>query len=300
MKRRLYGTLYLLLATVIWGGAFVAQSTGMDYMGPFTFQAARCLLAVIALVIMTVITDCRTPWRFLKKWRDARLWKAGLLCGLALFASTNLQQVALVTTDAGKAGFITALYIVLVPLIGLVLGKRAKWHVYVCVAIAVVGLWLLCMGGSSLSLGDLLLIVCSFIFALHITVVDHFSPHVDGIRLSCIMFFTVAVISTVLAFVMEDPQWVGIGKASGAILYSGGVSAAVGYTLQILGQKHTPPTVASLLMSMESVFAVIASAILLPEIAAFSAREWIGMLVILLAIVLAQLDLDFKKKAKAE
>ena len=307
MKSKKYlGASLCLLAAVVWGFGFVAQDMGAEHVGPFTFQAARTIVAALALALLWVGRDLfrRKRGTYQKMSAADKKWMliGGLVCGLVLCAATNFQQFGISSNESspGKDAFITALYIVLVPLIGLVLGKRAKWHVYVCVVIAVIGLWMLCMGGSSLSLGDLMLIVCSFIFAMHITVVDHFSPRVDGIRLSCIMFLTVAVISTVLAFVMEDPQWAGIGKAMGAILYSGGVSAAVGYTLQILGQKHTPPTVASLLMSLESVFAVIASAILLPEISSFSAREWIGMLVILLAIILSQLDLDFKKKEKTE
>ena len=288
MKRRLYGTLYLLLATVIWGGAFVAQSTGMDYMGPFTFQAARCLLAVIALVIMTVITDCRTPWRFLKKWRDARLWKAGLLCGLALFASTNLQQAALVTTDAGKAGFITALYIVFVPILSIFRKRMPGINAFISVGIAIAGMYLLCGGNlGALQIGDILLIGCAITFAVQIILVDMFAQGVDPLRLNCIQALVVTVLSIVPALLFEAPDIRLIADCWLPLTFAGVLSMGLAYSLQIYGQQRLESTPAALIMSLESVFAAISGALLLGE--TMSPGEKLGCGLMFIAVILSQL-----------
>lgn len=307
MKQKQHlGSLLCLAAAVVWGFGFVAQDMGASHIGPLTFQAARTLVAALSLALVWLVRDLYRYKKgtYVKMSAEERkkLLLGGIVCGVILCAATNFQQLGISTneTSPGKDAFITALYIVLVPLITLVLGKRAKWHVYLCVLAALFGLWLLCMSGSTLSLGDTFVIICSLIFAFHIVAVDHFSPHVDGVRLSCIQFLVVTLITNALAFAIEEPQWAGISMASGAILYSGAVSAAVGYTLQIIGQKFAPPTVASLLMSLESVFAVIASAILLPQLTPLTAREWIGMGVIFAAIILSQIDFDTLKKPKTE
>jgi drug/metabolite transporter (DMT)-like permease len=303
-KQQLGGALCLLLAAVVWGFGFVAQDMGAEHVGGFTFQACRTLLAALALLILWQGRDLykRKKGTYVPMSREEKkyLLIGGPVCGIILCAASGLQQLGIGNNEGspGKEAFITALYIVLVPLLSLAFGKRAKPHVYACVGVAMLGLWMLCMSGSELTTGDIQCICCAFIFACHILSVEHFIPHVDGLRLSCIQFFTTCVGATVMMFIFEEPAWSGISAASLAILYSGVVSAGAGYTLQILGQKNTPATLASLLMSLESVFAVVASAILLPEITTFTWREVVGMVIIFAAIICSQLNLDFKKKTK--
>ncbi len=303
-NKKMVGVACLLGAAVVWGFGFVAQDMGAAHVGGFTFQACRTLLAALSLLALWIGRDLykRKKGTYVPMTREEKkyLLIGGPICGAILCAATCLQQLGIGnnTGSPGKEAFITALYIVIVPLFSLVFGKKVHWHVYLCVVAALFGLWMLCMSGSSLTTGDIQCICCAFIFACHILSVEHFIPHVDGLRLSCIQFFTTCVGATVMMFIFEEPAWSGISAASLAILYSGVVSAGAGYTLQILGQKHTPATLASLLMSLESVFAVVASAILLPEITHFSWREVVGMIVIFCAIICSQLNLDFKKKPK--
>ena len=296
------GAACLLVAAAVWGFGFVAQDLGANHVGAFTFQAARTLLAALALLLLWVVRDL---WRRKKGTyrpmdrRELRfLLIGGAVCGTILATAAGLQQLGIGNnvTSPGKDAFITALYIVLVPVLSLPFGKRARPHVYLCVVAALIGLWLLCMGGSSLTLGDVQVIACSLVFACHIIAVDLFIPHVDGLRLSCLQFFVNFLLSGALMLIFEQPTAAGLSAAGGAILYSGLVSAGVGYTLQIVGQAHTPPTVASLLMSLESVFAVLASILLLPGVPAFTAREIFGMLLIFAAIILSQLQLGRKKE----
>lgn len=303
MEKKVHiGSLFCLLAAIVWGFGFVAQDMGAQHVGPLTFQGARTLVAAVVLALLWLGRDLykrkKGTYSPISKEEKKYLLIGGPICGAILCAATNFQQFGISNnvSSPGKDAFITALYIVFVPLLGLFLGKRAKPHVYACVLIALFGLWLLCMSGSALTLGDMQVMICSIIFAFHIVAVDHFSPHADGIRLSCLQFIMVSCITIVLSLVFEQPAWTDISAATPAILYSGAVSAAVGYTLQIVGQKYTPPTLASLLMSLESVFAVIASAILLPHLTPFTVREVIGMVVIFAAIVLSQMEFDFKKR----
>ena len=303
-KKKLGGVLCLLSAAVVWGFGFVAQDMGANHVGGFTFQACRTLLAALSLLVLWLGRDLykKKKGTFVPMTKEERkyLLIGGPVVGAILCVATCLQQLGIGnnTGSPGKEAFITALYIVIVPVISLAFGKRAKWHVYLCTLLALFGLWMLCMSGSELTTGDIQVICCSLVFSFHIIAVEFFSPHVDGIRLSCIQFFTVFVGSAVMMLIFEEPTWGGISQASLAILYSGVMSAGAGYTLQILGQKHTPATVASLLMSLESVFAVVASAILLPELTSFTWREVVGMVIIFIAIICSQLNLDFKKKTK--
>lgn len=303
-KKKLGGALCLFLAAVVWGFGFVAQDMGAEHVGGFTFQACRTLLAALALLALWLVRDL---WRRKKgtyvpiSHKEKKyLLLGGLACGTILCVATCLQQLGIANNEGspGKEAFITALYIVIVPLITLAFGKRVKWHIYLCVGVALFGLWMLCMSGSALTTGDIQVICCAFVFSWHIIAVDFFIPHVDGVRLSCIQFFVTCLGATVMMFVFEEPQWGDISAAGPAILYSGVMSAGVGYTLQIVGQKNTPATLASLLMSLESVFAVVASAILLPEITSFSWREVVGMVLIFAAIICSQLSFDFKKRGK--
>ena len=296
-KTQLGGALILLLAAAVWGFGFVAQDLGTEHVGPLTFQSSRVLLAALTLAAIWLVRDLirrgKGTYVPMSAEEKKQLFIGGPVCGAVLCVASTLQQFGITNNDTspGKDAFVTALYIVFVPVIGLFLGKRAKWHVYLCVLVALFGLWLLCMSGSSLSVGDVQLMICSVLFACYITVVGHFSPRVDGVRLSCLQFFTIFLLCVGPALIWERPTWNDIAAAGLAILYSGCVSAAGGYTFQIIGQRYTPPTAASLVMSLESVFAVIASAILIPDLAPFTVREVIGMIVIFIAIICSQIDL---------
>ena len=297
MKQQLKGTLYLLLATVIWGSTFVAQSVSMDHMGPFTFQAARCLLG--AIVLLPVIwfadrkkTDGRSFW---ERWTDKQLWKGGLLCGVPLFLACNLQQMGLTETDAGKSAFLTAMYIVIVPLIGIFLKKKPSKMIYVSVLLAVGGLYCLsCVGVTSVSLGDLLLIGCALMFAVQIVCVDRFAGSTDPLRLNAIQALVSAVLSAVVMFVTEEPEWPVLVRCWLPIGYAGVLSMGVAYTLQIVGQRLLPPAPASLIMSLESVFAVLCGCLILQE--TLTAWETAGCVLMFAAVVLSQIP-NKKKEA---
>lgn len=287
MKTKLKGIICLLLATVIWGGAFVAQSAGMDLIGPMTFQAVRSAMAVIALVIFSALMELRQLDTYFKKWADPSLWKAGILCGLALFVATALQQVALQFTDAGKAGFLTAMYIVIVPLLGVFLKRKPGRNALIGVAIAVVGMYLLCCAGvSQINMGDVMLLGCAVAFAVQITLVDRFAPHLDPLRLNCVQALVVCLISTVWMF-FEEPKMDTILACWIPLAYAGVLSMGAAYTFQIFGQKWLEPTAASMIMSLESVFAVVFGAWILQE--RMSIYEAIGCVLVFAAVILSQL-----------
>lgn len=291
--RSLRGSLMLLLASMVWGFAFVAQRIGMDSMQPLSFNGIRTLLAGICLLPVVAVSDRRNPahpplTRALRK----RQLLAGLLCGLFLFLASNLQQAGLVSTSAGKSGFITALYVVLVPVVNFTLFRKnpGRW-IWVSVVLAVAGLFLLCVPSGerfSLNRGDMLTLGCAICFTGHILVVDYFSPGVDPIRLSCHQFFISGSLALLLSLFTESVSWSGICSALPSLLYAGVISGAVGYTLQILGQKATPPTTASLLMCLESVFAVLSGALILGE--HMTPREMVGCCIMFVSVVLAQLS----------
>lgn len=302
-KKQTLGALYLLGAALVWGFGFVAQDLGAQHVQGFTFQATRNLLAAVLLLVIVLVRDlCRKRrGSYVSATREERkhLMMGGVCSGLTLCAASALQQFGIANnvTSPGKDAFITAMYIVLVPMLALLLGKRSAWHVYVSVAAAFVGLWLLCMSGSTLTTGDIQVMCASLLYAVQILILDHFAPRSDGFKLACTQFAVVSVISGVLMLIFEQPSITAILDASGSILYAGLFSAGAGYTLQILGQRHTPSTLASLIMSLESVFAVIASAILLPEVTPFTLREGIGMAVIFAAIIASQLELPRGNRA---
>ena len=283
------GNLLLLLTAAIWGLAFVAQKEGGAEMGALTFNGVRSWLGGGLLVALLPLLDkaglSRKP---ATKAERKVLWLGGVLCGLALFAATNLQQWGLLTTTAGKGGFITALYIVLVPVFGLVIRKRTTLFNWLGVALAVAGLYLLCMQGETgIDTGDLLVMACAPVFAVQILLVDAFAPRTDGIRLSCIQFFTVGVLNLPLMFLFEQPSLAAMLRCWVSVLYAGLLSSGVAYTLQIVAQKHTHPTTASVLMSFESVFAVLAGALLLGD--RMTPWELAGCGVMFAAVILAQL-----------
>ncbi|MBR5510092.1 MAG: DMT family transporter [Lachnospiraceae bacterium] len=285
----------LLLAAFIWGIAFVAQSVGMEYVGPFTFNSVRNIIGSAVLVPVMFFMDGLkrkngiSEEELLKERGDNRtLILGGICCGLALAVASSLQQYGIMFTTVGKAGFITAMYIVLVPILGMFLGKKVRPLIYGCVALAVVGLYFLCMTETlSLGIGDLYVLICAFCFSIHILVIDYFSPKVDGVRLSSIQFLTAGIVCGVAMFLFEDPNLTDIFAAGVPILYAGVMSSGVAYTLQILGQKNADPAVASLLLSLESVFSVLAGWVLLGE--SFSGKELFGCVLMFCAIVLAQL-----------
>ena len=298
-KMPLKNSLCLLLAATIWGIAFVAQSVGMEYVGPFTFNGVRSLIGAAVLVPVIFLlnrskdtasaaADPSTSTTTSSPYKTRDLWIGGIACGIALFAASNFQQFGIKYTTVGKAGFITACYIVIVPIIGLFLKKKCSPFIWAAVAMALIGLYLLCItDGFSVGKGDLLVLVCAFLFSLHILIIDYFSPAVDGVKMSCIQFFICGVLSAIPALIFEHPQLSAFQGAWGAILYAGVMSCGVAYTLQIVGQKNMDPTVASLILSLESCISVLAGWIILGQ--KLSMREIIGCVVMFTAIVLAQL-----------
>lgn len=288
MSKKTIGNLMLLLAAMIWGASFVAQVVGLEYVGPFTFLAVRSLLGSLVLLPVIAILDksgiSQKPANSAEK---KTLLLAGCLCGLFLFTACALQQVGLMTTEAGKGGFLTALYIIMVPVIGLFFRKKVSPWVWLAVILAVIGLYLLCAGDMTMGIGEILLILCAVAFSGHIMVIDHFSPHVDGVRLSCLQFFICGMICLVIALFTEDISLSSILKCWMPIAYSGILSAGAGYTLQILGQARTEPTTASLLMSLESVFSVLFGWLLIHE--QLTAAELSGCALVFIGVILAQL-----------
>ena len=281
----------LFLTAFIWGTAFVAQSVGMDHIGPFTFNAARSFVGGVALLpVIWLFGRGKSPERRAAERAERRtLIVGGVCCGVALCVASNLQQVGIQFTTVGKAGFITALYIVLVPILGLFFHRRVGAKMWIGVVIAVFGLYLLCMSGSlRLAKGDLLVLLCALAFSVHIMVIDHFSPKVDGVKMSCIQFFVAGILSCVPMGIAEGaPDLHLVALTWLPILYAGVLSSGVAYTLQILGQRNVEPTVASLILSLESVFSVLAGWAVLHQ--SMSGREILGCVLMFCAIVLAQL-----------
>ena len=289
-RQKIRSTAALFLATVIWGFAFIAQSVGMERIGPFTFQMVRCGLAVIFLFLLCPIMEAKkhTLRASLAKWADPKLWKAGILCGLALFVAASLQQIGLISTDAGKAGFITAMYIVLVPVLGIFLGRKIPKAAVCSVILAVAGLYLLsALGSSGLGLGDLCLMGCALAFAVQITCVDALAADLDGIRLNSVQALTVAVLSLPFAFLTETVVISDLLACWGPLVFAGVLSMGVAYSLQIVGQKALEPTTASLIMSLESVFAALGGAWLLGE--SMTLPELAGCGLVFAGVVISQL-----------
>lgn len=293
-------SLLLLLTAVVWGVAFVAQSVGMEYIGPFTFNAIRNLIGALVLLPCIVFLQKKNSGREAdeKKRQDLRqLLLGGVTCGVLLCIASNIQQFGMKYTTVGKAGFITAMYIVIVPVLGIFLKKKAGFKVWIAVVIAVAGLYMLCMteGSFSFQKGDLLVLCCAFVFSVHILTVDYFAARVDGVKMACIQFFTCSVLSAFGMLLFEEPDLNMILAAWLPILYAGALSCGVGYTLQIVGQRGMNPTVASLILSLESVVSVIAGWLILKQ--KLSARELLGCMFMFAAIILVQLP--GKKSANA-
>ena len=292
-----------ILAALIWGTAFVAQDVCADTIGTFTFNAVRYFIAVLALLVLIAVLhavhkDRPQPTEAEKRAGRKQLWLGGFCCGTALAIASNFQQAGITAgTDAGKAGFLTALYVVLVPVFGLFFRRKVSLPVWIAVVLSVVSLYLLCIKGSfRLAAGDLLVLVCAVCFAVHILVIDHFTAYCDGVKLSCLQFLFAGIISTICMFIFEDVDFAAILSCALPLLYVGIFSCGVGYTLQILAQKDSNPTVVTILLSLESVFAVIAGAIILKQ--QMTVREYIGCAIMFAAVILAQIQFPTRQKAE--
>ena len=286
----------LVLTAFIWGTAFVAQSVGMDYLGPFTFNGVRSLIGGAALLPCIWLFQKGKGKATEKPSRGARkeLIAGGIACGLLLFAASSLQQIGIQYTTAGKAGFITAFYIVIVPVLGIFRHKKINGKVWGAVAIALAGLYFLCITEKfAVGKGDILIFLCALVFSIHILVIDYFSPKVDGVKMSCIQFFVCGIVSLPPMFFTETPKIGAIVEGWAPLLYAGVLSCGVAYTLQIIGQKNVNPAVASLILSLESCFSVLAGWMVLGE--KLSMRESVGCVLMFAAIILAQLP-DRKKE----
>lgn len=317
MSKRTKGNLLLLLTSFIWGSAFVAQSSGMDYVGPYTYNMARNVLAFLFLIpVIYVIgkkkgvTDNAGSGTGIDEAASGEAnWKSillpdrttlvgGIYCGLVMAVASSLQQIGITMTTAGKAGFITALYIILVPLMGVFIGKKIPRIIWFCVVLAMAGFYLLCVKeGFSISKGDILVLFCSVGFSVHIMTIDHFtSKGVDGVKMACIQFAVAAIVMTPVMFLLENPSVSGLLSAWMAIAYAGILSSGVGFTLQIVAQKDTDPTTATLIMSLESVFAAVSGCLFLNEV--LLPKEILGCILVFVAVILAQVPLPVKSKEK--
>ncbi len=295
----------LLIAAFVWGTAFVAQSKGSEFIRPFTFTAARAFLGALVLIPVILIMDGvkkkRGTWTPPTQKDKKTLLLGGFFCGLVMVFASNLQQFGVMYSTVGKSGFITTLYIVLVPIFSLFLKKKSHWIVWISVAIAVVGLYFISFAGGveSIAKGDLFLIACAFCFTVHILVVDHYANLVDAVKLSCIQFVTLGVLSAAVALIFER-QYFSMSAMLDCwlpVLYAGVGSCGIAFTLQSVGQKGTNPTIASLLMSLESVFSLLGGIVIMHE--GMTWKEGLGCGLMFLAVILTQLQDLLKKKKKA-
>ena len=312
---KLRNTFFLLLTAMIWGAAFVAQSVSMDYMGPFTFICLRSVIGGLFLIPVIIVLDgirkksqnesanavsaenilhIETEEKQRLSWKNKQLIEGGIVCGFFLFFANCFQQTGIQYTTVGKAGFITTFYIIIVPLIGLFFKKYCGILTWIGVVIALAGLYFLCITQKlTIQRGDALVLCCSVLYAGQILAIDHYNPFVDGVKMSCIQFLTGGVLGAVFMFLFENPSLAMILSAAGPILYTGIMSTGVGYTLQIVGQKGLNPTVAALILSLESVFSALSGYVFLHQV--LTTRELIGCALMFIAIVLAQLP-DIRRK----
>ena len=301
MKKQAISAAELLLTAFIWGVAFVAQSVGMDYIGPFTFNCVRSIIGGLVLIPLVVILGKKNRKDVEKTPEQAKEYKkntiiGGICCGICLCVASNFQQVGIMHTTVGKAGFITALYIIIVPILGIFMKKKVAPIVWVSSVIAVVGFYLLSISGQvSISKGDILVLICAVLFSVHILVIDYFSPKGEGVTISCIQFFTSGILCGIMMFLFENPQIGDILAAYLPILYAGVMSCGVAYTLQIVGQKNMDPTVASLILSLESVFSALAGWLILGQ--GLSGKELTGCALVFVAVLLAQMPQKSKEES---
>ena len=312
---KLRNTFFLFLTAMIWGAAFVAQSVSMDYIGPFTFICLRSVIGGLFLVPVIIVLDgirkksqnesadvvnsenilhIETEEKQRLSWKNKQLIEGGIVCGIFLFFANCFQQTGIQYTTVGKAGFITTFYIIIVPLIGLFFKKYCGILTWIGVVIALAGLYFLCITQKlTIQRGDALILCCSVLYAGQILAIDHYNPFVDGVKMSCIQFLTGGILGAVFMLLFENPSIAMILSAAGPILYTGIMSTGVGYTLQIVGQKGLNPTVAALILSLESVFSALSGYLFLHQV--LTTRELIGCALMFIAIVLAQLP-DIRRK----
>lgn len=303
MDKKVLSNIALFITALIWGVSFVAQKAGMDYVGPFSFNFARSILGGISLIPFIFIAkllkeDTRTPR--IKHFHHITLSKAGISCGLALFTAMSIQQYSMLHASAGKAGFISALYIIFVPLILNFFGEKLSANIKISVGIALVGLYLLCFNNSATGFDtyDILLLIAAFFYGVHIIIVNYFSKKVDAAKISCLQFFVVGILSIPFMLIFETPHLQGFIDCKIPILYAGILTCGVAYTLQIFGQKYSTPTIASLILCLESVFAVIGGSIILKE--SMSTKEIFGCLFMISAVIISQINLKNIKKVPLE
>ena len=301
-SRQIRQSFILLLTAIIWGVAFVAQSVGMDYVGPFTFICVRSLIGGLVLIPCIALLnkwkvqdkEASTGRKSAKEDRGKLLW-GGICCGLALCFASCFQQFGILYTSVGKAGFLTAFYIIIVPVLGLFFGKKCGPFVWIGVLLALAGLYFLCMTESlRLGTGDILVFICACLFSIHILVIDYFTQYADGVKMSCIQFFVCGIVSGIAMLIFEKPELGQLLAAWKPVLYAGVLSSGAGYTLQIVGQKDMNPTVASLILSLESVVSVLAGMLLLNQ--HLTSRELLGCTLMFAAIILAQIPQKTKKR----
>lgn len=302
--KELKSIVLLSLAAFIWGVAFVAQSMGMEHVGPFTFNGCRFLVGGLVLTPFAILRDKKKKQseEFQRKSEEEQRKSGkititgGLCCGVAIFVASTLQQVGMQYTTVGKAGFITALYIVIVPILGIFMRKRVPISVWTGAMLAAVGFYFLCITESfSVNAGDVLVFLCAVCFSFHIMIIDYFAPKADGVALSCIQFWFSGIVSMIIALMMETLAWGNILQAAGPILYAGVFSCGVAYTLQIIGQANINPTIASLILSLEAVISVLAGWVILKEM--LTVRQGFGCVLVFVAVILAQLP-EKKKETK--
>ena len=312
---KLRNTFFLFLTAMIWGAAFVAQSVSMDYIGPFTFICLRSVIGGLFLIPVIIVLDgirkksqnesadvvnsenilhIETEEKQRLSWKNKQLIEGGIVCGIFLFFANCFQQTGIQYTTVGKAGFITTFYIIIVPLIGLFFKKYCGILTWIGVVVALAGLYFLCITQElTIQRGDALILCCSVLYAGQILAIDHYNPFVDGVKMSCIQFLTGGILGAVFMLLFENPSVAMILSAAGPILYTGIMSTGVGYTLQIVGQKGLNPTVAALILSLESVFSALSGYVFLHQV--LTTRELIGCVLMFIAIVLAQLP-DIRRK----
>lgn len=294
-KASLKSSFLLFLAAFIWGVAFVAQSVGMDYMGPLSFNGARFLMGSLVLLPI-VIRNRKKRAKEGTGQADLRVtFKGGICCGAVLCAAALLQQYGIIYTTVGKAGFITTLYIILVPVFGIFLKKKIPGKIWIGAAVAALGMYFLCMSEEfKLSKGDTLVMICAILFSVHILVIDYFSPETDGVELSCIQFLTAGIMASIGAVIFEHPHIRYFIDGILPLAYAGILSIGVAYTLQVIGQKDTDPAVASLILSLESVVSMLAGWIILRQ--ALTGKELFGCILVFIAVIFVQLpDRNFKR-----
>ncbi len=295
MNKSALNNILLLTTAFIWGAGFVGQRAGMEFIEPLTFNCVRSFLGAFSLLFLIIIFKIKKgPNRKMNKWEERRyMFKAGILCGLALFFASSIQQIGMVYTSASKAGFISSMYIIIVPIISIFLKKKIPSTVWLGVILGAFGLYFLCAAGvkeggiSAVGFGDILIMVSAFLYSIHILVIDYFAPKVDSVKLSCVQFFVVGLVSIIPVFIFETPVLEKIVECRWALLFTGVVSCGIAYTLQIVAQKNTNPAIASLLLSFESVFAVLTGYLILHEV--LTLKEILGCILMFAAVIIAQI-----------